>query len=122
MSEKKTYVLDLDDTLFKVTKTSRFFFKLANRIFLLGFRFEKVNKGLLKEVRDKRVIILTGRADDWMKKITFKQLKKNGNCVIFNDRIIMCPRGELYMNWKKEQVEKLKKEFPDLIWRDDDNE
>ena len=36
------------------------------------------------------------------------------------DEIIMCPRDKLYLNWKKEQVSKLKERFGSVDWRDND--
>lgn len=114
-----TVVVDLDDTLFKRTRFSKFCFKLANKIFLLGLRSERIDRTLKRRlILDyDRIIILSGRADDWMKTVTLKQLKKHH---IPANSVLLCPRGELYLRWKKEQVEKLREKYPDLVWEDND--
>jgi hypothetical protein len=111
-------VIDLDDTLFKVGRTTRFFFNLSKKIFRIGFRFEKLNHEMLEVIRQHNTsIVLSARADDWMRDITLKQIEKNGISV---SKIILCPRNDLYMNWKRESIKELQKVYKDLIWIDND--
>jgi hypothetical protein len=116
--DKLTLLVDLDDTLFKVSKLSRFFFNLSQKIFLLGFRFEKPNRRMLK-LTDQydRIVVVSSRANDWMKNVTMKQLKKSG---IVADGVILCPRGKLYSIWKQETVKEFRKAYPNSEWVDND--
>jgi hypothetical protein len=117
-SMKNVLVIDLDDTLFKVGRTTRFFFNLSKKIYRIGFRFEKLNHEMLEVIRQHDAsIILSARADDWMRDITLTQLEKHR---ITANKIILCPRNDLYMNWKKEIIKDLQKAYKDLIWIDND--
>lgn len=116
--EQKVVIVDLDDTLFIRSKITKFFFKLSKLVFKTGVRFEKINLGLLKKLDEYDVkIVLTARANDWMRKVTLEQLSR---WKIEIDGIIFCPRGKLYVEWKKEIISKLKKKHKDLVWIDYD--
>jgi hypothetical protein len=111
-------VIDLDDTLFKVGRITRFFFNLSKKIFRIGFRFERLNHEMLEVIRQHDTsIVLSARADDWMRDITLKQIEKYGISV---SKIILCPRNDLYMNWKRESIKELQKVYKDLKWIDND--
>jgi len=114
----KTIVVDLDDTLFKRTWITRFFFWLSKFVYKLGINFERVNPRLLNVLKGFDVkVVLSGRADNWMREATLQQLE---SLVVQFDEIILCPRGKLYMDWKIRQVERLRKTFKNVVWLDNE--
>jgi len=117
---KKTIIMDLDDTLFKHTWLSRFFWKLSQFFYKLGIRSEKRDgllwfwlKGYKWHHPNSQIIILTGRNINFFEKITKEQLKRNN---IDYEGLIMCSKNSLVLDWKKRIV----KNFKNVIWLDNE--
>ena len=118
MTQEKAIVVDLDDTLFIRSKLTELLFRLSKLVYKVAIRFEKANPELLNKLSQySKRIVLTARANDWMKKPTLSQLKRHGISV---DGIIMCPRARLYRQWKRKKIAELQEKHGSLTWVDDD--
>ena len=112
-------VVDLDDTLFIVSFWTHLLIKISKSLFRLGLKCEKLNRGLVDNIRNKKVIILSGRNSRWEKEISEKQLKRHN---IRYEDLILCPRTEVIMDWKMKELKKIKKKYSNYFWIDDKNE
>lgn len=115
---EKIIVVDLDDTLFTRSLLTKLLFRLSRILFKLGIHLELLNPKVANILLNyERKIVLTARANDWMKHATLQQLKQYGINV---DKVILCPRDRLYKKWKRRMIAELRKEHPNLVWLDTD--
>ena len=107
--KKRIGVFDLDGTLVKRSGRGWFGEKILRLI-------EKPNREMITKIKDYDVvIILTGRNKAY-RELTEQQLKRFG---VKFDKLIMHPELDRILDWKREQIEKLKREG-EVEWFDDD--
>ena len=116
MEEAEVLVVDLDQTLFLHTFWTRFFFTVSKLFHRLALKSEPLNKSLARDICNRKVIILTGRSLEGDKDILVRKLEKYN---IKYDEIILCPRTEITMEWKKEKLEGIENKHGRYFWLDD---
>ena len=109
-------VVDLDDTLFIQSFWTRLFFRISKFWHRLALRSETLNKSLAEDIRNRKVVILSGRNLEGDKELLEEKLKK---FKIKYDEIILCPRTKIAMDWKRKQLEKISKKHGSYYWIDD---
>ena len=111
----KKIIIDMDDTLFLSTDKSKALMKMSQYYYSLSLTQMVPNKEVLKKMKGKEVIILTGRNEKYFDEDTRKQLEG-----IKVKSIITCPKDRLVMEWKKDIVKHLKTKFPGTEWIDNE--
>lgn len=109
-------VVDLDNTLFLHTFWTRFFFRISKFFHRLALISETLNRSLAESLRNKRVVILSGRNLEEEKDLFEQKLNKHN---IKYDEIILCPRTKVTMDWKRKELEKIKEKYGNYFWMDD---
>ena len=110
-------VTDLDNTLIRTPRTSRFFFLLSWVFQVIGRRLQGVNTNLLKHFEDyDKVVILSGRSlTDF--EPTKRQLKR---LRIPYDDVMCCPVTTIVGLWKLRSVRDLMHANHSEVWWIDD--
>ena len=116
MASADVIVVDLDDTLFIQSFWTRLFFRISKFWHRLALRSETLNKSLAEDIRNRKVVILSGRNLEGDKELLEAKLKK---FKIKYDEIILCPRTKIAMDWKRKQLEKISKKHGSYYWIDD---
>ena len=109
-------VVDFDQTLFLHSFWTRLFFRVSKLFHILALRYEKLNKCLAEDIRNYRVVILTGRNRAWEKDLLKEQLRKHQ---VEYEEIILCPRMKVIMDWKRRELEEIEKKYGSYYWIDD---
>ena len=115
-SKADVFVVDLDDTLFLHTFWTRLFFSISKFWHKLALRSEVLNRKLAADIRSSKVIILSSRNLNGDKELLEKKLKKYG---IHYEEILLCPRNQVMMGWKREELAKIKGRYGSYFWIDD---
>lgn len=115
-SKADVLVVDLDDTLFLHTFWTRLFFSISKFWHKLALKSESLNTKLAEDIHNRKVIILTARNLYGDKDIVTQNLRKHG---IKYEEIILCPRNQIMMDWKKRELEKIERKYGTYFWIDD---
>ena len=110
-------VCDLDHTLFRHSFLTKIFFTISSIFHRLALKNVDMDHSIFNAIHGKRVLILTGRDKDHDRKIIEKKLKKYD---VKYTELMMCPRNELFLDWKLRELNKLKEHNPNLVWYDDE--
>ena len=110
-------VCDLDHTLYRHPTITRVLFKISSFFHKLALKFVVIDKSVLKQIKGKKVVIMTGRDAVHDKKTITRNLERDG---IHYEQLRMCPRFDLVLNWKIDFINKMKEKNQKLVWLDDD--
>lgn len=109
-------IVDLDDTLFIQSFWTRLFFRISKFWHKMALKCETLNRSLAEDIRNRKVVILSGRNLEGDKQLLEAKLKKYK---IKYDEIILCPRTKILMDWKRKQLAKISKKHGSYYWIDD---
>lgn len=115
-SKANVLVVDLDDTLFLHTFWTRLFFAISKFWHKMALNTVVLNRELAGDIRSRKVVILSARNSEGDKAIMENKLKKFG---IQSEEILLCPRNQVMMDWKKEELKKIKSRYGSYHWIDD---
>ena len=117
---KRVVAVDLDETLFPYNLLTRLLLWLSKALYKLAILLETVDIGILAKLERYSIrMVLSARANDWARNITLAQLQVWGIKV---DRVILCPRKQLYDNWKRNTISSLREKYDSVEWIDNDIE
>ena len=112
-------ICDLDHTLYYHSYLTKILFKISSFFHKSALKTLSINSNIFNKIKNKNILILTGRDDIYDKKIIIKKLQDDK---ITFDEIIMCPRKKLINNWKRDIVKEKLKINKNLEWYDDEKD
>ena len=116
MASADVLIVDLDDTLFIQSFWTRLFFRISKFWHKMALKCETLNRSLAEDIRNRKVVILSGRNLEEDKELLEAKLRKYK---IKYDEIILCPRTKILIDWKRKQLEKIEKRYGTYLWIDD---
>lgn len=110
-------ICDLDHTLYYHSYSTKILFKISSFFHKSALKTLSINSNIFNKIKNKNILILTGRDDIYDKNVIIKKLQDDN---ITFDEIIMCPRKKLINNWKRDIVKEKLKNNKNLEWYDDE--